>query len=186
MTWIRLIFPIILVFQCMNAQRLNFTGNDARAMEVSIERKINSLFSFVAHTREWANITDTVSLYILPVKSVEKFRDGQIDASIQRTGPSTLAIILDERMMFFCPEEGLKAIVAHELGHFICGHPIDKEVPTGDEFERFQAEADAMAIFLVGEEAMIESLKWLRFDETYINERLEKAKKALMNAKLNK
>ena len=68
----------------------------------------------------------------------------------------------------------MRGFIGHDMGHIVCGHEDDGNNDTPKEF----AEADAVAIRLVGEGALRETLSAWNLDENGINNRIDNARKA--------
>ncbi len=159
--------------QSLFAQTFDFAAEEAKA---GLERKLYGLYLFIASMGREAGLTDTIHVDALPVTLAMREHDGRVDAHIARTSRSSLTIYLDERIVFGCPEDELKAMIAHELGHVVCGHRIDQRMPTGEGFYRMQAEADAVALLFVREETLRAALAWLQFPPAEIDARLTRAR----------
>ncbi|OGY66782.1 MAG: hypothetical protein A3I24_03485 [Candidatus Harrisonbacteria bacterium RIFCSPLOWO2_02_FULL_41_13b] len=87
--------------------------------------------------------------------------------------------VLVSRKVLKWPDDVLRGLFGHELGHLVFGHTRDHKHRTQSDLEQEQAVADACAIVWVGRGALISCFKELGSEKQVLEERLAKADKIL-------
>ncbi|MBI2057496.1 MAG: M48 family metalloprotease [Candidatus Yanofskybacteria bacterium] len=89
-----------------------------------------------------------------------------------------VSIIISRKVLKW-PDDALRGLFGHELGHLVFGHTKEHKHRTKSDFDSEQALADACAIVWVGREALVSCFKELEMDKPVLEERLARANKIL-------